>query len=390
MNKKSYLGSAILAIFISFGIFSCSKNNGLDSLTQELDKTKVDKGDPIEIGLSLIGANKKNNLYCPYSREFKTFNGTDGNLCPKPKDDSEIYAIRIWKKSALEASGEFMDYAYGLFTKEDLGDMKFMGYNLEEYRIESTVIKKGTGHGLYSMATEEGLEFFAPFQTLLAGKFIYGVNYGFLPTDYLCDMKTCKSSSSTNKEYNHAELNRFYGIVDSFIPRKSKKEMEVIIDMYRVSFDLVFEAVGQELMDNQRVTVTVNTGELPDGKSELYHFVINGCMDKMSSHKIIAFGLDDDTEHETYYNTIHKDVDYMQSYKAIAILETFNEEGEIIDIQHLGKTNNLEVQRNHKTTYTIDIPELNSDIKIGFKFKDSEWIDDEAVPFPRDEELQMD
>ena len=363
MKKNIKIGLFTLALFIGCGIFSCSKNLELNT-NKNIDKvSKIDRGEPMDIGLNLLSSNQsKDNL------SHKNSKGKE----------NDIYGLKISKRSILDPNAKMEEYAYGIFEEKEIENLTFTGYNLEEYNIEATVINKGTGLGLFHM----GNKYYAPFYANLENKFVYAVNKFFKPGDYFTDMKVIEKDFVFFEAFNHAELNRYYGCTESFIPDRTKKSNKVMIDLYRVSFDLSFEAIGETLTKNQQIKILLKTGQLPGGSDETYTFIINDKSEKFSDHKIIAFGLNNDDTKTSYYKQIYTDTNYTQKYAALAILETFDETGKLIEAIPIGDTNKLSVQRNHKTTYTIKVSKTNTDVKIGFKFKDSHWIDDEKKPFP--------
>ena len=419
--------SVLFTIFVSINVFSCSKNEDLESSTSSNKEIIVDRGTPVEIGINLIGKDKKNLLSCPYSKplggdeiakthkcdpkcqckceckcechtktdkncvckchinckcechaDCKTCKKHKGHHHHKKHHEKEIYALKLYKKSLLSPDSHFEMYAYGLFDDKHLDDIKFTGYNLEEYRVESTVIKRGTGFGLFS---PDGINYKAPFYARLNNEFFYEKNTSFLPADYQTLMAT--GTPDEAKLYNHAELDRFYGFVKSFTPSTQESAVnEIILDMYRVSFDLVFQVEGEPIMDNQRVVIRLFTGEMRSGELEEYVFYITNFNFDRKDHKIIAHGRNDGLEQFKFYRKIFNKPDFTETFDAIASLETVNNKGEIIDFIILGETNKLEVKRGHKTTYTLENSKRNTDVKIGFKWTNSEWMDDEPKPFP--------
>ena len=380
MKGNIKFGLFALAIFIGCGLLSCSKNEDI-SLPKNIEESiKIDRGEPVEVGLNFVG-----------SHLMKNDNSSNYKACQKnsphniDSSDKDIYGIKICKRSILEPGAKMEEYAYGLFYEDELENVKFTGYNLEDYSIEATVINKGTSqYGLYHSEKK----YSAPFYAELENKFMYGKNELFRPADYLTDMKIQTTEGVFFESFNRAELNRYFGCVESYTPPRTKKINEIIIDLYRVSFDLAFEAIGEKLTDNQRITVLLKTGTLPSGSTEVHKYTIDNTNIDLSEHKIIAFGLNKGKEN-TFYKEIFKDTDYMQKYVALAVLETFDDEGKIINITSLGESDQIAVQRNHKTTYTISVPEIDNDVKIGFRFKDTKWIDDEKKPFPTKDDFSI-
>ena len=336
-------------------LFSCTKNNLI-----KLDEKKLED-DHSEIQIN-------------YS------NSTGKNIFNKNVEDSTfIYGVKIWQQIPGITPTE---YAFGLFDLKHLDSIKFKAFNHTKYKIETTVIGKGTGEGLFT----KNNQFFAPFNAELDNKIHYQVTNNFLPASYQCLMNT-EIKSGPSELYNHAELNRFYGEKDYFYPERDSvthKLLPINIDLYRVSFNLAFELSGEPLKDNQKLNLLIKTGMLPakKDKDEVYFYKFTNKTPCLSLNKIIAFGLENSQLLDTYYQTMYMDTSYTQTYQAHAFLETYNDKGVPIDSIEFGKSNNIKVKRNHKITYELKIPKFESDEKITFTFKDIVWLDDGVVPYP--------
>ena len=373
MKSRIHRKQLILAFFCLFA-FSCSKLQDDDQQGQaNFTKQKVERGTEKEITLHLGGNDIRSLLASPLPLSPLLDQGLD----------SLLYGIKISRR----ATGEdlYEPYLTGLFsTKATEGDnIRFRGYNLEEYKIEATLFKNQTSEKeLYRFSNNKGkITFLNPLNGALLNEFIEKEDDQLYPADYRSTMFIPTLDKDKALEFNHGELERFYGEIVDFRPDESIESDTLTIDLYRVSFGLNFEILGKTLKEDQRVRIAVNMGESPEGdkNNEIYTYTLNENTKKLN--KIIAHGSIDESLRQTFYSSMFNDKDFSEYFPTTAYLETLSESGLIIESIVIAKAP-LRVTRNRRTTYQIDIPEFLNDVILKFRIIDKVW-EDEILPFPK-------
>ena len=368
MNTKPYRLLSIFTILICSTYFSCSKNASLENDSENSSKNKI------KIGL---GLNNKTPIDSANNNSLESIE----THCPH-KHKETIYALKIWQKKGFNRE-EYEVYAYGLFDEHNVHKIDFEGYSGMEYKIEATKIEKGTGEGLYKkFNTDLDYYYFDPFNTELLSSFVYQDEDNFNPDKfYPSSCKTLMNDCSDEKHklFHHAEVERCYGEAHF----KALEDMDISIKLHRVSFGLDFTTKGEEIRPDQRITVQVNMGKDQHKNSEDYYYSLSKNHD--SHMKIIAHGAFTPSIIENFYSSMYDDKDFHENFNAVALLETLNESGEVIEVYKLAETEHLKVMKNKKTTYAIIVPKIMHDIKIGFELVNSTWMEEE-LDFP-DENL---
>ena len=370
MKEKLKFLSIILTFFLSLGVVSCSQlNNPLD----KNNPPSRDRGKLVDIGLKLsnkdISENQADKITIPIRLQ---------------NDESILYGIKVWRKFHEDPEEDYREYLHGIFDNTGLQNLRFRGYNLEEYKIETTLIKNETDNlRLFRTINESGIySYYNPFNASLLNEFVEKPNDSFLPANYLSSMYDIRIEKDTLIQFNHGELERYFGLANNFRPDTTLKNDTLNVDLYRVSFGMNFEILGKELSEHQRVRVAVNMGKSPQvGKTdEIYTYILNNTTKKLD--KVIAHGRDDDTEHDIFYTTMFSDINYFETFSAKVYLEILDpSSGSIIESIIIGDSEEILAKRNRRITYQITIPDHLNGVIFNMNMIDKAWLE-EIVPFP--------
>ena len=375
---KNFQKLRILLIAIILILIKACTNNPETNLETNSKIEQKNRGKRVLIGINIDQKdirleNQKDKITIPIL------------IGPNEKTDTtSIYGVKIWKKSSSDASQEYTPYLSGLFEYDKLDSIKFHGYNLEKYKVEATLIDNQTKERELYYDIQSDVKFYKfPFNTALLNNFNTENTANFKPADYLSSMRS-DTAQQQFLNFNHAELQRFYGITTNFQPDTVLADEFLTVDLYRVSFGLEFEILGKQLSPNQHIRVAVDMGkgaETGGLKKEIYTYILSESA--RNSEKIIAHGSSDNQLHENFYTTMYNNTDYTETFKAEVFLETIDEKTkEIKESILVATTDNLEAKRNRRITYQLTIEDHSNNVHILFNKIDKAW-QQETRPFPK-------